>query len=164
VIDYVENHILLNSPRYQVCARTCCIDTDIFTRVGFRAQWDQGFLVETRLRGIDGTQVFTACISVVIVTLIGVGFRTKVSKPATNVSPGDVLTFPKDDYVRVIRIDGLGTRRGPAPEAQALYEDLDPPKPREKNTVAHNPKFEGQGRPTKKDRRALDLSRLRTLD
>lgn len=34
---------------------------------------------------------------------------------------GDVLTFPQGSTVRVVRILGLGLRRGPASEAQALY-------------------------------------------
>ena len=42
------------------------------------------------------------------------------------ISSGVVLTFPKEDEVRVVKVLGLGVRRGPAPEAQALYEDLTP--------------------------------------
>ena len=42
---------------------------------------------------------------------------------------GDVLTFPLGPHIRVIKVVALGSRRGPAPEAQALYEDLDPPRP-----------------------------------
>lgn len=38
---------------------------------------------------------------------------------------GNVLTFPKAKDVRVVRIEDLGTRRGPAPEAQALYTEID---------------------------------------
>ncbi|WP_052245413.1 RNA-binding S4 domain-containing protein [Halocynthiibacter namhaensis] len=93
---------------------------------------------------------------------------TKISKPARTIVPGDVLTFPKDDHVRVIKVLGIGTRRGPAPEAQALYEDLDPPQPREKRVDQNNfppmPKYEGKGRPTKKDRRNLPLSGASLLD
>ena len=37
---------------------------------------------------------------------------------------GDTLTFPIGQQVRVVRIVALGSRRGPAPEAQGLYEDL----------------------------------------
>ena len=48
-----------------------------------------------------------------------------VSKPGRAVRPGDVLTFPQGNAVRVIRILALGERRGPAAEAQALYHDLD---------------------------------------
>ncbi len=52
-----------------------------------------------------------------------------VTKAHHAVSPGDVLTFPLGRHVRVIRVVGLGERRGPAAEAQQLYEDLAPPDP-----------------------------------
>lgn len=51
----------------------------------------------------------------------------RVKKPATQVHVGDGITFSRDGRVRVLRIRALGERRGPAPEAQQLYEDLDPP-------------------------------------
>jgi ribosome-associated heat shock protein Hsp15 len=89
---------------------------------------------------------------------------TVTHKPSSMVAPGDVLTFAKDDHIRVIQIDALGERRGPAPEAQALYTDLSPPQPREKNEHTSNPGFDGKGRPTKKDRRTLDLSKARHLE
>ncbi len=76
---------------------------------------------------------------------------TPVSKPARAVGPGMVLTFVQQQDVRVVRILGIGTRRGPAPEAQALYEDLSP----EKVKRPANPRFDGKGRPTKKDRRDM---------
>ncbi|KRS12867.1 tRNA synthetase RNA-binding protein [Roseovarius atlanticus] len=80
----------------------------------------------------------------------------RVSKASSSVKPGDVLTFPKERDIRVIRIVAVGERRGPAPEAQALYDDLDPPKPRDWQAEPQNPRYEGKGRPTKKDRRKLD--------
>lgn len=86
----------------------------------------------------------------------------KLYKPAGTVGPGDVLTFTKDLHIRVIRIEALAERRGPAPEAQALYTDLDPPKPRD--PADKNPSFEGKGRPTGKDRRKLDNSRREHLE
>jgi ribosome-associated heat shock protein Hsp15 len=46
-------------------------------------------------------------------------------KPGAGVAVGDVLTFPQGARIRVIRIAALGLRRGPAPEAQLLYLDLD---------------------------------------
>ncbi|QYK43150.1 MAG: RNA-binding S4 domain-containing protein [Paracoccaceae bacterium] len=49
----------------------------------------------------------------------------RIGKPAHGVAPGDVLTFPQGGRIRVVRILALGDRRGPAPEAQALYADLD---------------------------------------
>jgi ribosome-associated heat shock protein Hsp15 len=51
---------------------------------------------------------------------------TRVSRPGRDVGTGDVLTFPQGARIRVVRILALGLRRGPAPEAQALYLDLDP--------------------------------------
>lgn len=49
----------------------------------------------------------------------------RVAKPAHPVGPGDVLTLPMGGQVRLIRVLAAGQRRGPAPEAQALYHDLD---------------------------------------
>ena len=78
----------------------------------------------------------------------------RVSKPATPVGVGDVLTFAQGGQVRVIRIAALGLRRGPAPEAQALYEDLTP----QPESGTPDPARAGP-RPTKRDRRALDALR-----
>jgi ribosome-associated heat shock protein Hsp15 len=81
---------------------------------------------------------------------------TPVSKPARAVGAGDVLTFAKDDRVRVVRILACGTRRGPAPEAQALYDDLSEPAPEKQPP---NPRYDGGGRPTGRDRRRADAAR-----
>jgi ribosome-associated heat shock protein Hsp15 len=48
-----------------------------------------------------------------------------VDKPHANVAPGMVLTFALGPRVRVVRIVALGVRRGPAPEARALYDEID---------------------------------------
>lgn len=53
--------------------------------------------------------------------------RQPTDKPHARVRPGDVLTFGLGPSVRVVRVLALGQRRGPAPEARGLYEDLDPP-------------------------------------
>lgn len=79
----------------------------------------------------------------------------KISKPAQNVTPGDVLTFPQGRQIRVVRVEAIGERRGPAPEAQTLYFDMT----EKQESVPANPRFEGKGRPNKKSRRALDLTR-----
>ena len=84
---------------------------------------------------------------------------TKILKPAQMVIPGDVLAFPQGRQERVVRIQAIGTRRGPAPEAQALYFDMT----EKQEDVPRNPRFEGKGRPSKKDRRELDLSRHRDV-
>lgn len=51
----------------------------------------------------------------------------RVAKPAQPVGPGDTLTFAQGRRIRVIRVRALAARRGPAPEARLLYDDLDPP-------------------------------------
>lgn len=79
-----------------------------------------------------------------------------VSKPGRGIAEGDVLTFPQGPIVRVIRIEAMGSRRGPAVEARTLYSDLDPPQAsQQKNKHPENPAFEGKGRPTKKARRQM---------
>ena len=47
-----------------------------------------------------------------------------IAKPAQSVRIGAVLTFPLGTTIRVVRVAGLARRRGPAPEARQLYEDL----------------------------------------
>ncbi|MGC8201952.1 RNA-binding S4 domain-containing protein [Aliiroseovarius sp. PTFE2010] len=80
----------------------------------------------------------------------------KIDKPSRGVGPGDTLTFPQGRDIRVARIVAIGERRGPAPEARALYDDLTPVRP--KDDVPANPRFEGKGRPSAKDRRNARLS------
>ena len=81
-----------------------------------------------------------------------------VSKPSRTVGPGDVLTFVQARETRVVRILACGDRRGPAAEAQTLYEDLTPaPAPRPDAATGANPRFDKGGRPTKKDRRDMGL-------
>jgi ribosome-associated heat shock protein Hsp15 len=50
-----------------------------------------------------------------------------VDRAHAAVREGNVLSFPLHGRVRVIRIETLPHRRGPAPEAQACYTDLSPP-------------------------------------
>lgn len=50
-----------------------------------------------------------------------------VARASQAVAPGDTLSFPQGNRLRVIRIAALGTRRGPASEAAGLYLDLDAP-------------------------------------
>ncbi len=77
------------------------------------------------------------------------------------VRPGDVLTFPLGSHIRVIKVLALGLRRGPAPEARLLYDDLDPPQPNppvpKEQPVAV--REDGAGRPTKRERRQTDRLR-----
>ena len=47
-----------------------------------------------------------------------------ITKSHYRVRPGDVLTFPQGRTIRIVRVLALGTRRGPALEAQTLYEEV----------------------------------------
>lgn len=73
------------------------------------------------------------------------------------IKAGDVLTFALGPHIRIIRVLALGSRRGPASEAQSLYEDLDPPQAQAAHQAA--PRFEergrGAGRPAKRDGRKI---------
>ena len=48
-----------------------------------------------------------------------------VQKSHYIVRVGNVLTFSRTRVVHVVRIEALGTRRGPAMEARKLYTSLD---------------------------------------
>lgn len=92
--------------------------------------------------------------------------RERTDKPSQPVRPGDVITLTVHRQVKVLKVLDPGMRRGPAKEAVLLYEDLSPPKPQgskaEADAAAEDGRvtFEaGSGRPTKKDRRAIDKLR-----
>jgi ribosome-associated heat shock protein Hsp15 len=96
--------------------------------------------------------------------------KLKVDKVSHWVKPGDVITLSSGPTVRLITIVGIGHRRGPAAEAQALYEELTPAPVQTKSslqpigssssigapniTTAIRPS--GAGRPTKRERRATE--------
>lgn len=83
----------------------------------------------------------------------------RITKAHVQVGPEDVLTFPKANAIKVVKIKAIGTRRGPAPEAQGLYEDLSPLPPKRDAMPRPAPAAQrepGSGRPTKAERRALD--------
>jgi ribosome-associated heat shock protein Hsp15 len=84
----------------------------------------------------------------------------KVSKPAHAVGPEDVLSFAQGERIRIIKVLAIGERRGPASEAQTLYQDQSPEQDKRPPSV---PRAENS-RPTKKDRRKFDLIQGKTLD
>ena len=47
-----------------------------------------------------------------------------VDRAHVAVRVGNILTFAQGTRVRVVRIEALPSRRGPAPEAQACYQEL----------------------------------------
>lgn len=87
----------------------------------------------------------------------------RTDKSDYKVGAGDVLTMALHGRIVIWRILDCGTRRGPAAEAQALYQDLSPPPlPREDLSpydAAIAQRGEGAGRPTKKERRDTDKLR-----
>ena len=50
--------------------------------------------------------------------------RNRLSKTGHVVKEGDILTLTLYSGVRVIMVLGIAERRGPAKEAQKLYEDV----------------------------------------
>ncbi|PKP77363.1 MAG: RNA-binding protein S4 [Alphaproteobacteria bacterium HGW-Alphaproteobacteria-3] len=87
----------------------------------------------------------------------------RISKASRAIRPGDALTFPLGPHVRVVKILFLAERRGPASEAQSLYEDLDPPAPLSSRSDPSEPQAPmrepGSGRSTKKERRQTEMLR-----
>lgn len=84
------------------------------------------------------------------------GERAKASKA---VKPGDALVIRRPPYEHAVRVLGVSDRRGPAAEAQKLYEESAESRARREAVAAEMksmppPVF--KGRPTKKDRRTLE--------
>jgi len=78
--------------------------------------------------------------------------REKADAASRLVRPGDVLTIRLEREVRILKVLDPGTRRGPASEAQTLYEDLtDRSEPADRSA--------GGARPTKRDRREMEAFR-----
>ena len=48
----------------------------------------------------------------------------RIERSAAPVRVGNILTFALHDRVRVLRVEALPTRRGPAPEARGCYQEL----------------------------------------
>lgn len=84
-----------------------------------------------------------------------------VAKPAQPVRAGDVVAFVQAERVRVVRVVALGTRRGPATEAQSLYEDLTPAATADDPAA---PVARRGGRPSGKARRDFEVERARSSD
>lgn len=80
-----------------------------------------------------------------------------VRKAHYQVKVGDVLTFAHGPHVRVLRIVGLSPRRLSPVLARELYDDLDPPPPRDSapSETKSGERDRGSGRPTKAERRAI---------
>ena len=84
----------------------------------------------------------------------------RIDAPSKAVRVGDVLTIALD-RVRVLKVMDFCERRGDAEAGRALYEDLAPPVHIQKAEEVQKAGIRepGTGRPTKRQRRALDRLR-----
>ena len=82
------------------------------------------------------------------------------AKPSRIMRFGDKLNIRRGPYESTIVVKGLAKLRGPASEAQLLYEETEESIRRRELTSAQlklerPPEFHSPGRPSKKDRRAV---------
>lgn len=73
-----------------------------------------------KTRALAGTQVKKRGIRI---TRHGQTRRT--DKPGATVYIGDVVTFGRSPHIRTVEVLDLGTRRGPASEAELLYREVE---------------------------------------
>ncbi len=94
--------------------------------------------------------------------------RDKTTRTSHALKAGDVVTISLGPKVRILTVKAFGVRRGPASEAQTLYEELTPAPDQTKSSAmvkngdgalpvtgfASAVRPVGAGRPTKRERRA----------
>jgi ribosome-associated heat shock protein Hsp15 len=85
-------------------------------------------------------------------------------KPAKEVRVGDLLEITIGEAVFAVEVRGLADKRGPASQAQALYEEreesrLRRERQRELRRMAPPLGHDLHGRPSKRDRRRLEAQR-----
>lgn len=90
-----------------------------------------------------------------------VSVNGQVAKASRELKPGDLLQWRQDSVQRTVLVKALSNQRGPAPVAQALYEET--PESIQARAAAAEARRQGtepatsiqQGRPTKRNRREL---------
>lgn len=85
----------------------------------------------------------------------------RVTTSSRPIRVGDVLTIALPAGVRILRAMAFAGRRGGSGEARLLFEDLSPPARGTDATPAGPRREHGAGRPTKRERRAIDRLRQR---
>lgn len=88
----------------------------------------------------------------------------QTAKPAREVTIDDLISIRKEDPAIHVRVLAISTVRGPAPVARLLYEETPESvaareHASEMRRLAPEPSQEITGRPTKRDRRLIDLVR-----
>ncbi|HEX6770071.1 MAG TPA: S4 domain-containing protein, partial [Candidatus Binatia bacterium] len=82
------------------------------------------------------------------------------AKPSRIVRTGDKLCVRRGPYEWIVVVKELSRLRGPAPQAQLLYDETEESM-RHRQAIAAQlqlqrpPEFDAPGRPTKRDRRAI---------
>jgi ribosome-associated heat shock protein Hsp15 len=82
------------------------------------------------------------------------------AKPSRNVRPGETLNIRIGPFEWTIIVRGIAKNRGPAPQARLLYDETEESERKRAAAAAQMkferpPQFELPGRPSKKDRRAM---------
>lgn len=85
----------------------------------------------------------------------------QVAKPSRDLKPGDLVEIRQGPVLRALHVRGVSNARGPAPVAQALYEETPESVARREEAARQRRETPEpalaieQGRPTKRDRRQL---------
>ena len=82
-------------------------------------------------------------------------------KPSRIVRPGDRLTVRRGPYEWTVIVKDISRLRGPATQAQLLYAETEESRSKREAAIAQlklerPPEFDSTGRPSKKDRRAME--------
>jgi ribosome-associated heat shock protein Hsp15 len=91
-----------------------------------------------------------------------VRINDRVAKPSTTVSPGDQVSARVGDITRIVEVVRVIDKRVGAADAVTCYLDRTPAPP-PTSVVPVAARDRGSGRPTKRDRRALDRWRAAQL-
>ena len=89
----------------------------------------------------------------------------QVCKASRDVKAGDMLEMLREGLMTAVKVLAVSEQRGPAPQAQALYEETAESiaarqKAQDVRRFTHEPAASiEQGRPTKRDRRTLEQAR-----
>ena len=91
-----------------------------------------------------------------------VDINDEAAKPARRVRAGDLIKVTLlRGRRRILKVAAVGDRRGSAEAARVLYEDLTPPEPPRLRQAPPPWRSPGTGRPTKRERRAVERLRGR---
>jgi ribosome-associated heat shock protein Hsp15 len=83
------------------------------------------------------------------------------AKPSRAIRPSDELTIRRGPYEWTVIVKDVARLRGPASQAQQLYEETEESRRKREAAAAQlkverPPEFDSPGRPSKKDRRAME--------